>query len=409
MAKYQKIFFSYSRTDGEKYAFQLAADLRKAGCNVWIDQFDIRPGKSWDLEIEKALENATCVLLVVTEKSVASKNTLDEVYYAIDNNKEVIPVIFENCQLPFRLKRLQYIDFTKDYNSGLHLLSGTLNISSNTGVADQKNELQHIPNQEINEQLSNKRFIVEQYSSAEKPAGKKRKTIAVAAIAGVLATITVISLLIFSNKPQNKQVQNNIFTDTNTVKHDSQFVGRLEVKKADPKNAEAVDPSPQTVKTGDTVKASDKPSLSSLNRPVQISDTNYYRLQIKNGGNFIDAVYCQNKVALGAASDFDNGGCQLWRLVPAGNGWYGLQLKNGDRFLAAENCSSDIILLPSSQFDPNDGCQLWRFVSNGDGWSRLQLRASQQYLDADHCTTKLVLNPGSDFAEGACQLWKFVH
>jgi TIR domain len=104
MAEEQKVFFSYSRVDGEKFALKLATDLRKAGCNIWIDQLDIRPGKPWDLEIEKALETATCILFIATEKSTGSKNTLDEVYYALDKNIEVIPVIFGNCQTPFRLK-----------------------------------------------------------------------------------------------------------------------------------------------------------------------------------------------------------------------------------------------------------------------------------------------------------------
>ncbi len=33
----QKIFFSYSRVDGEKYALKLATDLRNAGAN-WVDR-----------------------------------------------------------------------------------------------------------------------------------------------------------------------------------------------------------------------------------------------------------------------------------------------------------------------------------------------------------------------------------
>jgi hypothetical protein len=49
-------FFSYSREDSE-FALRLAADLRAAGANVWIDQLDIGPGQRWDRSVQDALEN----------------------------------------------------------------------------------------------------------------------------------------------------------------------------------------------------------------------------------------------------------------------------------------------------------------------------------------------------------------
>lgn len=115
----KKIFFSYSRADGSDFALRLALDLKKEGFNVWIDQQDIRAGSEWDLEIEKALETCDCLLFIETEKSVISNNVLDEVYYALDQDKKVIPVILHDSKTPFRLQRLQHVDFTKDYNAGL--------------------------------------------------------------------------------------------------------------------------------------------------------------------------------------------------------------------------------------------------------------------------------------------------
>lgn len=120
----QKIFFSYSRIDGSDFALRLALDLKREGFNVWIDQRDIRAGSEWDLEIEKALETCDCLLFLETEKSVSSSNVLDEVYYALEQHKKVIPLILRDSKTPFRLQRLQHIDFTKDYDSGLaHLIN----------------------------------------------------------------------------------------------------------------------------------------------------------------------------------------------------------------------------------------------------------------------------------------------
>ncbi|MFT3750322.1 MAG: toll/interleukin-1 receptor domain-containing protein [Agriterribacter sp.] len=118
----KKIFFSYSRQDGSEFSLRLATDLKKSGFNVWIDQQDIRAGTEWDIEVEKALETCDCLLFVETEKSVLSNNVLDEVYYALGQNKKVIPLIVVDSKTPFRIQRIQHVDFTKDYNSGFKKL-----------------------------------------------------------------------------------------------------------------------------------------------------------------------------------------------------------------------------------------------------------------------------------------------
>jgi hypothetical protein len=133
----------------------------------------------------------------------------------------------------------------------------------------------------------------------------------------------------------------------------------------------------------------------------------YYRLQLKQGGQYLDADHCSTKVALNPGSDYAGGACQLWRLVPAGDGWSRLQLKQNGQYLDADHCTTKVGLNPGSDFD-GGACQLWRFVAVADGWSRLQLKQSGYYLDADHCSTKVALNPGSDYAGGACQLWRLV-
>lgn len=114
-----KVFFSYSRMDASEFTLKLALDLKKEGFNVWIDQEDIRAGTEWDLEIEKALETCDCLLFIESEKSVISNNVLDEVYYALEQKKRVIPIIYHDSKTPFRIQRLQHIDFSKNYDDGL--------------------------------------------------------------------------------------------------------------------------------------------------------------------------------------------------------------------------------------------------------------------------------------------------
>ena len=114
-------FISYSRTDSG-FATKLATDLRNAGINIWFDQFDIPAGTRWDNEIQKALQSAATVLVVLSPSSAASNNVLDEVDYAIDHSKRLIPVMLTDCTVPIRLGRFQYVDFIDDYDKGFNRL-----------------------------------------------------------------------------------------------------------------------------------------------------------------------------------------------------------------------------------------------------------------------------------------------
>jgi hypothetical protein len=133
----------------------------------------------------------------------------------------------------------------------------------------------------------------------------------------------------------------------------------------------------------------------------------YYRLQLKQGGQYLDADHCGKTITLNPGSEFEGGACQLWRLVPAGGGWSRLQLKQGGQYLDAAYCGKTITLNPGSDFE-GGACQLWRFVPAGGGYFRIQLKNGGQYLDAAYCGKTITLNPGSDFEGGACQLWRRV-
>ena len=114
------IFISYAREDSE-FALRLARDLGSAGVNIWLDQH-IRPGVRWDRAVEQALRTCDRLLVILSPASVASENVLDEVALAFDWEKQIVPVLYRPCEIPFRLRRLQYVDFTSDYNQGLTTL-----------------------------------------------------------------------------------------------------------------------------------------------------------------------------------------------------------------------------------------------------------------------------------------------
>ena len=118
-------FFSYCSADSE-FALQLAGDLKAAGACVWMDQLDIRPGRLWDRSVEDALSTCPRMVVILSPASISSINVMDEVSFALEQQKTVIPVLLRDCKVPFRLRRLQYVNFRNDYDLGLKELLKTL-------------------------------------------------------------------------------------------------------------------------------------------------------------------------------------------------------------------------------------------------------------------------------------------
>jgi hypothetical protein len=114
-------FFSYSRDDSS-FVVRLARDLKAAGANVWLDQLDIIPGQRWDRAVEDTLKNCPRLIVILSPTSVESTNVMNEVSFALEEQKTVIPVIYRDCVIPFRLRRLQYVDFRQVYAHGLEEL-----------------------------------------------------------------------------------------------------------------------------------------------------------------------------------------------------------------------------------------------------------------------------------------------
>lgn len=180
-------FFSYSREDSQ-FVVGLAKDLRAAGAVVWLDQLDIGPGKRWDSAVEEALRRCPRQVVVLTPAAVNSVNVMDEVSFALEQGKQVIPVLYRDCQIPFRLLRVQYIDFRADYASGLQALLRTLEIGGGETGAKQHRQPSESP-----AQAQSVEKTPEVKARREQLTGVSRKKLWVAAVAlGLLALAVVI-------------------------------------------------------------------------------------------------------------------------------------------------------------------------------------------------------------------------
>jgi len=114
----ESYFLSYSRGD-QGFALRLAKDLRAQGIAMFVDQWDIRPSEHWDRAIERAVGCCRGMVVIISPRAVASDNVMDEVSFAIDNHKSVLPVLIEKCVLPLRVTRMHLIDATGSYDEAL--------------------------------------------------------------------------------------------------------------------------------------------------------------------------------------------------------------------------------------------------------------------------------------------------
>jgi hypothetical protein len=93
-----------------------------------MDQLDIEPGIPWDRAVENAVTNCPHMLVILSPTSINSDNVRDEISFALSKKKRVIPVFYRECDVPFRLARLQHIDFRTDYARGLKTRLKTLGV-----------------------------------------------------------------------------------------------------------------------------------------------------------------------------------------------------------------------------------------------------------------------------------------
>jgi len=109
----KKAFVSYSRKDSD-FVLRYAGNL-KEDFDLWLDQWDIPHLKEgdadWDKAINDAILDCSHFLITLSPQSVESREVLGELRLALNNNKIIVPVLYQTCDVPRQLLRTQYIDF----------------------------------------------------------------------------------------------------------------------------------------------------------------------------------------------------------------------------------------------------------------------------------------------------------
>jgi WD40 repeat protein len=91
------LFVSYSRVD-EAFVRRLAAELESRGKDVWVDRDDIRKGADWHATMLAGIEAAKVVVPVLSPDFAASEVCAEEVAYAVDHNKRLVPILLRSVE-----------------------------------------------------------------------------------------------------------------------------------------------------------------------------------------------------------------------------------------------------------------------------------------------------------------------
>ena len=105
------IFISYSHND-KAFVKKLAGNLAKDERKVWWDFDALKGGQDWQNEIEKGISKCKNFLVVLTPDAMKSEWVANEIAFAQQKGKRIIPLRLKECDVPIGLIRKQYVDFT---------------------------------------------------------------------------------------------------------------------------------------------------------------------------------------------------------------------------------------------------------------------------------------------------------
>ena len=116
-----KVFLCHASGD-KPYVRDLYKRLVREGIDVWLDQEKLLPGQDWRVEIPRAVQEADVVVICLSHKSITKEGYIQkEIKFALDSAEEkpdgtifLIPARIEDCPVPEKLTRWQWVDLFEE-------------------------------------------------------------------------------------------------------------------------------------------------------------------------------------------------------------------------------------------------------------------------------------------------------
>jgi hypothetical protein len=127
------VFLSYKSIEA-LFALKLAADLKNAGINLWVDRLELGAGDDWGRSIQHAIDACAGMIVVLSPDYVTSRVCRQELARADQMGRPIFPALLETVKLPdypLELQRLHFSDFRdwtnpSEYNLRVREICGIL-------------------------------------------------------------------------------------------------------------------------------------------------------------------------------------------------------------------------------------------------------------------------------------------
>jgi excisionase family DNA binding protein len=112
-----RVFLCHSSGDKTEVR-KLYRRLVEDGADPWLDEAKLLPGQDWHYEIARAVRSSNVVIVCLSHSAITKEGFVQkEIRYALDAADEkpegtifVIPLRLEECEVPDRLRRWQWVD-----------------------------------------------------------------------------------------------------------------------------------------------------------------------------------------------------------------------------------------------------------------------------------------------------------
>ncbi len=119
------VFLCHSSADKARVV-ELYRQLKDEGFDPWLDKENLLPGQDWQEGIPKAVRNSDVVLVCLSQNSVTKAGYVQkEIKYALDKADEqpegaifIIPLKLEECNVPSRLSKWQWVNLFEENGYG---------------------------------------------------------------------------------------------------------------------------------------------------------------------------------------------------------------------------------------------------------------------------------------------------
>jgi TIR domain len=109
------VFISYSHTDSDWVRNTLVQKIEGRGFSVFIDYRDFQGGSFSIEEMQRGVLESKRVILILTPSYIGSEwahfeNVMAQTLDPAALHRKVIPILRENCDIPLRIKIINYRD-----------------------------------------------------------------------------------------------------------------------------------------------------------------------------------------------------------------------------------------------------------------------------------------------------------